>query len=1014
MVFIFFITLGLRGQELKVRFEYLTRQQGLSNAEVYSLLQDKTGYLWIGTADGLNRYDGYSFKQLKHEPFNDNSLSVSFVHALAEDHDGNIWGGTGVGGINKIDPKRMTIRRFQQGDSGRTGLPDDHIRFLFVDHDNYLWIGSIVKGIVRCDLKTMSFDYITEINTDRGKVPLSVIRSITEDAQGHLWMGSSANEVIQYDPVQKRGIIHPLPHDGDQKDIAVNALHFDQQGILWAGTSFGEFISFNPKTLESSRHALPAALSAPGKKINILSLAEDQEGNLWIASSYGVFQYSFRSGQCVEETKNIRQNYQTNRLSRTLLIDRSKLIWIGTFADGLIKLIPLPNEPHNYSRASGLSNDYVRGMYEDKQGKLWIATSNHVTVFNAERNHFTLLKKISYPFNGEQSTYVTSVCGDNDDNIWFGTMNGVYKYFQHSGRVEHILGSRSKSNFAQDNYVYEVRYDKRGNIWVSIEGGGVVVLNDHGNIVRRYSTADSTLPINFVRTVLLDSDTTAWVGSFGAGLCRLNTRTGKYTTYGYVKGNSSSLSNNLILCLFKDSRNRLWIGTRTGLNLFDEASGTFKHYFTTDGLPNDLIVGILEDNDHNLWISTYYGMAKYNGESFQNYFAADGFQDDYNSGSSFTDRSGIFYFGGGNGLCMFTPESLAYQQVLTPIVISARKNSEHPVTIEVTPGTSEAIELSPSERSISFDFAKLDFRNREGNTYAYLLEGFDDHWVYSGTRRNVSYTNLRGGEYVFRVKAQGRNGEWREADSSVLLTVLPPLYERWWFYPLILLLIGSTAAAFYRSWIMRKLAVEKIRSNLAADLHDEIGSGLARIAVLSDILEQQTLSKIKGKAKPSAVNENRGSLRIGIISRELMESISDVVWSIDPRNDRSEQLLERISSYVTQVCEEAGIDLKITTDDLNELPLEPFMKRAILLIVKESMNNIVKHAAASHVFIQVKRSGKTLQLNIHDDGKGFEEFTLGRVNGLNNMRTRAEQSGGIINIYSTPGKGTLVESSFTL
>lgn len=690
------------------------------------------------------------------------------------------------------------------------------------------------------------------------------------------------------------------------------------------------------------------------------------------------------------------------------------MLWAGTFIDGLIKIITLPKEIVNLTHADGMASDYVRGLYVDKMNTVWIGTTNGLSVYYPQLGRCTSLNNFSYILYGEPTQNITSICGDDHGAIWYGTMNGVYKYLPKSKRTIHVTGSGSPLNDTLDNYVYEVRMENDGSVWVSTDGGGLIKLDNTGRIIQRYSTADKSLPVNSVRTVVPDTGGILWVGTFGGGLCRLHLPTRTYTSYGYVHGDSSSLSNDLVLSLLKDSRNTLWVGTRTGLNKFDPVRGTFEHFFTTDGLPNDLIVGILEDHSSRLWISTYYGLSKFDGTHFQNYFKSDGFQDDFNTGASMKDREGRMYFGGGTGLVIFTPEELTILPFIPPIVIEGLRRTGRTSSVEVRPGDHAEITLSPSERTIEFNFTALDFRNPEGNRYAYQLQGFEPQWINSGTRRNVSYTNLNGGEYTFRVKAQGRDGVWRDAGSDIRLSVIPPVYDRWWFYPLILLLIGSTAAAFYRSWIMRRLAVEKIRTNLAADLHDEIGSGLARIAVLSDILEQERHGRQKSGIRSASGKENRGSLRIGVISRELMESISDVVWSIDPRNDRSEQLIERIYSYVTEVCEEAGITVEFTADDLNDKKLEPFMKRALLLIVKEGMNNIVKHSQAKHVLIHLKRNRGDLLLTVRDDGRGFDESTLSRVNGLNNMRTRAEQSGGIINIYSSPGKGTLVESSFPL
>ncbi len=999
-------------QEQQCSFESLSREKGLSNPEVYSLLQDKTGFLWIGTADGLNRYNGYSFKHLKHIPFKENSLSESMVSALAEDRNGNIWAGTGADGINKIDPTTFTVTRYVHSVTDSTSLPDDHIRFLFVDSRNVLWIGCGSNGITRCDLTAMSFSQITSLRTENGVKTLSAIRSITEDRGGTVWFGSSDGELIRYDDNKNTGEVYLMPHRVQEKNISIVSIVQDPHGVMWCGTNGGKFISFDRRSLRFIMHALPGSTATKDLPTSITTLSRDHADHVWVGTSSGVFRYTISSGHMVDVTKSITHSFVANQFSRTLFVDRSNVVWIGTYTEGLVKILSLPDNIEHLQKApdgaGGLPNNYVRGIYEDGHGLLWIGTGGGLTTYDSKTKGYSTVGGLSYMFNRREIKTISSVCGDSRGTIWIGTMNGVYTYRPSLKRYSHILGTASPSNNYLDNYVYEVRADHQGSIWVSTDGGGVVRLSEDGRVLQRLNTSNHMLPSNSVRTVLPDSNGNLWVGTFGAGVSKIDVPAGKSVSYRTNKADPSSLGNDLVLSLCKDSKNNLWIGTRTGLNKFDSGTNTFTHFMTNDGLPNNIIVGIEEDHSSNLWISTYYGISKYNGESFQNFFSKDGFQDDFNSGSSFHTTNGKLFFGGSNGLCMFIPESLKMAQSTPPIVITATKQSEHPVSVEASPGRNAAVTMEPNERIVTFEFTTLDFKNPEGNTYGYKLEGFNDTWIFSQDRRNVSYANLKEGGYVFRVKAQGRDGVWHEAATTIGLTVIPPMVERWWFYPVLIFSLSLVGIAFYRTWLLRKLEVEKIRSKIAADLHDEIGSGLARIAVLSDIAgEQQQQSK-------STKNTIETSTRIGIISRELMESIADVVWSIDPRNDRSEYLLERIHSYLTQICEEGNLGLELSDEEIESISIEPFMKRAMLLIVKESMNNIIKHSHASHVMVQVKKKGTTLVLTIKDDGIGFNEEQLGRINGLDNMRVRAEASGGSVRITSHPQAGTTIEVVFQL
>ncbi len=1015
---ILFFAIG-HSENNSFRFELIGTQRGLSSGEIYSIYQDKAGHLWIGTTDGLNLYDGYTFKVFKPKPFDKNTVSEGFFGSLTEDHEGNIWAGTVEDGINKVDPYTQTISRyrFKKGDSA--SLPNDQIIAMCVDRKNTLWIITGLRGIVRCDLATMRFTLVTSVITDQGIQQLPFIRSIFEDHNGVLWWGTTDGRLIRYDAHIQSAKFISTPEYRTGSSFSVNTFCEDSAGIIWIGTNNGLLYSFDP--VDEKFTQIPfRVVDRPNRK-NIFTLKNDAAGNIWIASNVGVFRYSPYSKILLSIAELYGLSNPGMMLSaRTLFIDRSDLVWIGTSIDGLLKIASLPEEILNLrsdkTPSKGLPDNYVRGVYDDNHGTIWIGTMEGVTRFDVNKKRF-------FPLNrGIQTTHrsivknIHAVCGDSAGNIWIGSGNdGLFRYTPSLKKGIHVLGSGSQSSDSRDDHIFDLRTDDHGFIWVSTEAGGVVQLNHNGKILHRFDTTSHVLPLNMVRVTLPDKDGIIWVGTFGAGLCKIDRNAKKSFVYKMNPNNPHSLTNDLILDLFKDSKGRLWIGTRIGLNLFDPSTATFTHYTTENGLPNDIIVGIREDSRKNLWIATYDGISKFDGTNFHNFYGADGFQDDlFNTGASFTSKSGRLMFGGVRGLSLFNPDNLHIARFVPPIIITASKQIGKFETVKASQFREASITLGPNEQSVTFEFSALDFRLPEGNSYSYKLEGFDQQWIFSGKRRSVSYANLRGGTYLFKVKAAGRDGVWLEAKYPIVLEVIPPLRNRWWFVPSIGLGIIAVLFLFYRTLMYRKIEFEKVRTRIASDLHDEIGSGLARIAVLSDIIDTQSkeIPSVKGRKKQHSMTE--APSRIGVISRELMESISDVVWSVDPKNDPSERLIERVISYATQLCEEKDIGISVEMTSLESLTVEPFLKRAILLIVKESMTNIIKHSRCKKVIIRMEHQGAELCMTISDDGKGFDEKNLERINGLDNMRRRASESGGTIDIVSTPGSGTSITARFPL
>jgi signal transduction histidine kinase len=536
-----------------------------------------------------------------------------------------------------------------------------------------------------------------------------------------------------------------------------------------------------------------------------------------------------------------------------------------------------------------------------------------------------------------------------------------------------------------------------------------------------------------------------WVGTT-EGLFRINHQDGNSKAFLKSDDQKESISSNSINSICEDLKGNLWIGTDEGLNLLDRKTNSYTVYTSEDGLPNNYIANILVDITGDLWISTNRGVSRFNpdlppGKQFRNYDTNDGLQGlEFTPGAEFKNKKGEIYFGGTNGLNKFNPAKIQDNPILPGVAIASFNKFGKPELSYFQLLNSESIELSYSENFFSFEFTAFDYTNPEKNQYAFILEGFDKDWNYNGNRRFASYTNIDPGEYTFRVKATNSDGVWNEKAASIKLLINPPIYRTWLAYAfyaiLIVVLLYSIRTFELRKQRVkqerllkterekaelretqlraeraelqnkaleteRELDKQKIRHRIASDLHDEIGSNLSSISLIS--------SQLKENKTP---NENIAEeiSDINLAARISAESIRDIVWFIDPTSDKLGNLIMRMK-------ETSNVMLKSIKHNFNssgidpDQKLHPDLKRNIYMIFKESLNNITKHSKAGNVEISFVFEDGNLKLLIRDDGIGFDYDQVAKGNGLRNLKRRSAEINGELDINSSPGKGTTISFS---
>lgn len=1010
--------LSLSAQQHPFHFDRFSTQHGLSQISVYSIVQDEQGFLWFGTEDGLNRFDGYSFRVYRHDPFNPASLSHSWAECLFIDRTGTLWIGTYGGGLNRYDRRTDTFQHFKHNPNDPQTPSNDFVYDIAEDQEGFIWFAT-EKGLNRLDPAT---GVVTRFYHDPARTNSLVhddARALHFDRKGGLWIGTIGG-LCRYDPRQNRFVQykHDPSNGRSLSHDRVRDVYEDRKGRIWVGTRAG--LDLYDETRDSFDR-MPLLMSDGSRRTvpNVVRIVEDRNGIFWIGTNTaGIFRYDEHSGELTPLSHHpLDPTSLSGNAIRSILQDRSGVLWIGTLGGGVNRLrgtafVHIRHEPWN---PNSLSGRLVFSIVEDRSGVVWIGTDGTgLNAYDPLRGRFThFIHEAADPYSlGANS--VRAIVEDRNGVLWFGTLNGgLNRYDARTGRFIRYLNDPSNPFSISHNGVRTVYEDSRGLLWVGTNGGGLNAFDPTSKRFTRYHhrPADPTsLSSDVVSAILEDRSGVLWVGT-REGLNRLDRQRMIFHRYTSNPADSTTLSSSYVVSICEDRKGDLWIGTMMGLNRFDRAANRFERFFEKDGLPNNTVYGILEDARGFLWISTNRGLSRFDPMTrrFRNFDRRDGLQDDeFNLGAFHRGHSGRFYFGGVNGVSTFFPEKLEDNPHAPPVVLTSFKVFEEPVQLPAPIWQVEELQLSYEQNFFSFEFAALDFTTPEKNQYAYRLEGFDADWIASGTRRYASYTNVEPGSYLFRVKGSNNDGVWNEEGIAVRITIVPPFWQTGWFR------IGATGAillmtyGLYRYRVNRLLEIERMRTRIATDLHDDIGTSLSSIAISSDVA-RQTIEQNPAEAR-ELLEDVSGT------ARSLLDAMNDIVWTIKPENDLLDDLVLRMQEFSIRLLDAKAIELRfrkeLEANGFNvRLPLD--VRRNIYLIFKELVNNIAKHAACTAVDIQIhllphhnSRRWRLLSIEVKDNGAGFDLAVPTRGNGLKNMQQRATAIGASITIATEPGKGT--------
>ena len=1096
------LPMRLLAQQNDIKFDCISVQQGLSQSSVYSIIQDRQGFMWFATASGLNRYDGYDFTVYKPDPIDSTSLSGIIIYGLLEDNFGDIWVATRGGGLNKFNRETEQFTHYTHDPNDRNSISTNNLSLVYEDRSGILWIGTYGGGLNKFDRKNGRFIHYKHDPDNPNSLSGNYVSSIFEDRSGRLWIGTASNGLNKFDKATDE--FTRYKHDSNNsKSLSndlVRSIHEDRSGNLWVGTSQGlnrleeeknQFIQYyhdpnNPKSLSHDR---------------VFSVFEDRSGRLWVGTNWGLNKLvpspdSIGKGSLTENVEFI--HYIPDPLDQyslsdnniiSIYEDRSGTLWFGTNGGGVCTYgknkAKFVHYKHNPDDTNSLSKNLVMSLFEDRSALLWIGTSGGLDQFDRQTGQFIHYKHDPADPNSLSSDVVWSIAEDRTGILWIGTRGGLDKFDRETGKFTHYRHDPNDPASLNNSGIRSLYVDMSGNLWVgTFRGLNNLILRDydgadmHNERFVRYQhdpSDSNSLSSGAVFAINEDDFGTIWIGTTG-GLNRFDRETGEFVQYKNDPADPKSLSNNVVLSIYEDlnvnteGERILWVGTAKGLNklALSETKGSglnnasFIHYSEKDGLPGDVIIGILGDDVGNIWVSTDRGLSKFDPETetFKNYDQSDGVQSlEFTIGAYHKSRSGELFFGGGNGFNAFYPDSINDNEYIPPIVLTDFRIFDKPAVLDRSVNTIEEIDLSYKQNHFSFEFAALDYTTPEKNQYAYKLEGLDEDWIYSGTRRYASYTNLPGGEYVFRVKGSNNDGIWNEEGISVRITITPPFWETWWFRILgalslvVIVFFGyriktkniqaqkevlevevaerteqlqnarddledkvdertkelDKSRGQYRQLAQRLLNVQdEERERFSRDIHDSLGQYLATLALQNGLIKKRAHD-----LTPEEVIEELDEIDKSI--REAIDECHRISFELSPPSLKELGIVQAINEVVTHFSEQTGVEI-VFEESLNGKALTAEQDLTFFRILQESLNNIQKHASAKRIQVRLYEDDGNVRFSIEDDGSGFNMDEIDRLElhesmrglGLVSMRERVSNLNGQFEIVTKIGEGTKV------
>lgn len=810
-------------QKRDIRFTRLIANGESLQSRIWSVAQDNFGFLWLGTSDGLYRYDGYTLKRYRHDAQAINSVTDDVVVMVYKDRSGTLWICTRFGGLDRFDPSRESFQHFIHRADNSKSLSNNNVKCAYRDLQGSLWVGT-EDGLDRLNEDSGTFTHYKHDPRDPATLSDNSVNSILEDRRGDLWIGTVAGlNRLDRSTGRFTRFLHNHARPDSLPHNYVGRIYEDHSGVLWLASPLANGLStLDVNTGKFTRYSFRAEEPGEQSVVGVNSIYEDEDGQLWVSTvDRGLLRLS---SDRTEFTRYIKVAGDPSSLChdtvQVVFEDKEGIMWVGT-QSGLCRF---PRKPppfvvykHTIDNPNSLVDNMIWSVHEDRHGFLWIGTEDGLNRLDRRTGQFTVYQHDPKDPHSLPYDKVSAIREDRAGMLWLGTYGGGLNRLDPKTGQSYVYrhDPKNPSSLGSDS-VLSLLMDSKGVLWIGTQGGGLNRFDSKTGLFKTYWDESIDLD-NLLLALFEDYDGFLWIGTQGRGLYRFDPRTEKFTHYHHDPEKSRSLSHDKVNAIREDRRGRLWIGTENGLNEMDRNLATFRVFTTRDGLPDNAIRSILEDRRGHLWLATHDGLSEFDPESysFHNYFESDGlagnFLSPYAAEDSWQSRDGDeIILGSSDGVTTFCPRQVSTSSSPPPIAltdfqlfnVAVHVGEKSPLRAPIW--ATNSLTLGHDQSIFTLEFAALSYAAPERNRYRYRLEGLEKLWneVDSG-RRRATYTNLPAGTYVFRVQASNKDLVWNNTGASVKITVLPPWWQTWWFTAGAGLLLSALVLGVHLSRIRR-------------------------------------------------------------------------------------------------------------------------------------------------------------------------------------------------------------------
>jgi len=1016
---------GGDAQSRDLKFAHLTTSDGLAQDNIVAILQDRRGFMWFATGEGLNRYDGNSFVVFKNNPDDPGSLSHNFIRDLVEDDHGYLWV-VAHPGINRFDPTTERCTRYLPDPKNPNSLGSDAVWRITRDSRGYLWLGED-SGVDRFDPKTETFTHYR--NDDTGRF-VGRVNHVIEDRHGDIWF---VGELGLFHLNQQTGNITRPP--AIIKDLGAKYLYEDEAGDFW-------MLAHSPvlALVKYDRHAerltsYPLGRGAAG--LESMTLLDDGGKGFWVPSNLGLYYFDRRTERWTRHFEH--EDTNLNSLSDNSVVaiyrDRAGLLWVGT-QNGGVNILNFQQEQfghYTYHPADrdSLSPGKATAMYQEPGGVLWVGLFPRA-LDRLDRKTGRITHYVPGPEKGTRlgtGSDINAIYKDPRGYLWVGGWGaGLDRLDERTGEFQHYRHVPGDPHSLMTDNVVSIYGDIHGQLWVGQYGAVSRFDPVTGQFTNYPLGPDESAGLAYtVSAFHRDRSGTLWMGTWGGVLGRFDDKANAFVNYPPDPLDPHRLQGGSIGAIHEDQARTLWLASGLGLYRYNRKDGTFSRYTENDGLPSNDVMSILEDDAGRLWISTKKGISCFDPKTgtFRNYDASDGLLgNDFARGCYQNGQSGEMLFCGNNGVTAFFPEAIRDNPYVPPVVITSLKIGNKPVPIGARSVLRKAVPyvdsltLSYRDNVFSFEFAALSYANSQKNRYRYKLDNFDTVWSEVDSKhRLATYTNLDPGRYVFRVQGSNSDGVWNEQGASLSIIVTPPWWNTSWFRVLCAVLVLGLLWAGYQ-WRLRRLrhqfeialdarVVERTR--IARELHDTLLQSFHGL-----LLQFEAVAQMQSDRPIEAQQRLRKTIERA--ARAITDG-RDAIQGLRESTIQSNDLAEAINALGEELAgssvNESSPAFRVAVEGESR-NLHPILRDEICRIAGEALRNAFRHAQARKVEVEIRYDRNQFRLRVRDDGKGMDQAVIsdrGRKGhyGLPGMRERAKLIGAELEIWSEIDAGTEVE-----